>query len=125
MARKKDAPSKETVVYVAKIIASRSLAPLRSWLKGNGLPHSGSRDNFTSLIARLIDSGQLSASDLEKAVIGIEEAGGKRIFFFDLTENEDEPLNIANVTARLEEQEIVVTNTVSYTHLTLPTKRIV
>lgn len=110
MPGKKAPPSKQSVAFVEKTIANVALAPLRSWLKGKDLPYSGARKTFIPLLARLIDSGELTESQLENAVIGIEESGGKRIIFFELQEIEDQKLDIADVKTRLKAEGVSVTD---------------
>ena len=71
---------------IAPTLLKVSNAGLRAWLKTLGLPSPAvaSKPLLTDLIAKLIVEGELSEPSLEQALIGFEEASGKRIYLFDL-----------------------------------------
>ena len=79
-------PSKETIATVAKLVANVSIASVKVWLKGQHLKSSANtRQQLERRLAGLIDSGELPQEVLRQAVIGIEESGGKRVQFFEIS----------------------------------------
>jgi hypothetical protein len=70
---------------VEEILRNVSVASVRSWLKAQGKKlAAGTREQMVSRVAALVEKQDLTFGQLESAVIGIEEAGGKLTFFFEL-----------------------------------------
>jgi hypothetical protein len=70
---------------VEKLLAGASIASVRSFLKSRKKKSSAtSRRILTDLVAKLIEETHLTFAEVEEGIIGIEEAGGKRIFLFDI-----------------------------------------
>lgn len=108
---KKDHPSKQTIEAVSKLIARASIASVRVWLQSRDLPHTApSRKKLETLLAGLIETGELKKSELENAIIGIEESGGKRIMFFDLLPKPSGPSSMTDIISGLTKAEITVSN---------------
>jgi hypothetical protein len=90
---------------VEKLLANASIASIRSWLKSKGKRLSANtRERMLDRVTKLIDKGDVTFAELQDAVIGIEEAGGKYIRLYDFKEN----LTTAEVTANLGRMGIAV-----------------
>jgi hypothetical protein len=73
---------------VEKLLADASIASVRSWLKSKGKKSTAtSRRKLTDLVATLVEKTDLTFAEVEEGIIGIEEAGGKRIFLFEIQGN--------------------------------------
>jgi len=108
---KKDQPSKQTIDAVSKLIARASIASVRVWLQSEGFPYTASsRKKLETLLAGLIDASELKSSDLERAIIGIEESGGKRIMFFELTPKPSGPVSMTDIISGLKKAGITISN---------------
>ena len=85
-------------VEVEKTLANASIASIRSWLRAKGKKLSANtRERMTDRVAKLIGKGEVTFAELQDAIIGIEEAGGKYILLFDFKENR----TLGEVTANL------------------------
>jgi hypothetical protein len=100
-----------TVSQVAKILGSKSMASVRSWLKAQGvsIPIT-KRELIATRILKAIDDGQITIDQLKAGLIEIEEAGGKRIQLFRVDPSQKNlghiqkqlnSLNIASAPGRL------------------------
>ncbi len=70
---------------VAPIVAKTTIQSLRAWLKTRGLKSTAtSKDDLVNRVTSLISKKELEESTLEAALIGFEEATGKRIYLFKL-----------------------------------------
>jgi hypothetical protein len=70
---------------VEQLLKGASIASVRSLLKSKGKQSTAtSRRALTDLVAKLIEETALTFAEVEEGIIGIEEAGGKRIFLFDI-----------------------------------------
>jgi hypothetical protein len=95
----------KTRTEVEKVLANASIASVRSWLKSKGKKLSaGSRDRMIDRVTKLISKGAVTFGELEDAIIGIEEAGGKYI----LLEYYKESPMAADVTAKLAKLGIAI-----------------
>jgi hypothetical protein len=93
---------------VESILANASIASVRSWLKSKGSRLSaGRRDRMIDRVANLIAKGAVSFAELEDAIIGIEEAGGKYI----LLQYYKESPTATDVTANLTKLGIAIKST--------------
>lgn len=69
---------------VTPILEKVSGPGLTAWLKSRGLRSSApKREELTNRVVKLIGDGELKEETLETALIGFEEASGKRIYLFD------------------------------------------
>ena len=60
---------------------------LKHWLEVNGLEYyANTRDDLAKSLEKLIKSGKLTRERLDRAILEIEETGGKRIFLRYLTD---------------------------------------
>jgi len=99
---KQDQPSKQTLDAVSKLVSRASIASVRVWLQSQDHPHTaGSRKKLDLLLAGLIETGELSLADLEQAIIGIEESGGKRIMFFEMGPKSNGPSSMNDIVSEL------------------------
>jgi hypothetical protein len=90
---------------VEKVLANASIASIRSWLKSKGKRLSANtRDRMLDRVTKLIDKGDVTFAELQDAIIGIEEAGGKYIRLFDFNENR----TTAEITAALGKMGIAI-----------------
>jgi hypothetical protein len=73
---------------VEKLVANASVASIRSWLKAKGKKLSaGTRDRMIDRVTKLIEKGDVTFAEVEDAIVGIEEAGGKYILLQHYKEN--------------------------------------
>jgi hypothetical protein len=73
---------------VEKLLADASIASVRSWLKSKEKKSTAtSRRTLVDLVAKLVEETHLTFTEVEEGIISIEEAGGKRIFLFDIQGN--------------------------------------
>ncbi len=101
--------SEPTTVRVRDLIGSVSVASVSAWLKLNGFPHSAaSRSAITNRVALLIERDRLSFDEFQAAVIGIEEAGAKKILFFEMIEKPGTPFSTSEVRSRLTALKVVI-----------------
>jgi len=79
---------KKILAQVEKTLHNASIASVRSWLKGNGKKFSaGTRDRMIARVATLIEKSEITFAELEDAIIGIEEAGGKLLVLYKFDED--------------------------------------
>jgi hypothetical protein len=86
--RRRSDLDKELVSAVEKVLHNASVASVRSWLKAKNKTFAAStRASLIERVARLIEKSEITFADLEDAIVGIEEAGGKVIFLYGLEGN--------------------------------------
>ena len=103
--------SKVTVEHVEKVIGSKSMASVRSWLKAQGVTLTASRRNaIAERILKFITDDKITIHQLEAGLIEIEEAGSKRIHLYrvdpsqknlGLIEKQLQSLNVAPTSGRV------------------------
>ncbi len=83
-----------TVSKIAQLIDDLSIAALRSWLKSQGLQHSANtKEEMVQRILKLHNKGAISEEQLEDAVSNIQEASGKRIVLFQVSDDQKKALS--------------------------------
>jgi hypothetical protein len=72
-----------TVEQVQKVLGSKSMASVRSWLKAQGVTLPASRRAaIAERVLKLITDQKVTIDQVEAGLIEIEEAGGKRIHLY-------------------------------------------
>lgn len=90
---------------VERVLANASIASIRSWLKSKGKRLSANtRERMLDRVTTLIGKGDVTFAELQDAIVGIEEAGGKYIRLFEFKENR----TAAEVTAALGKMGIAI-----------------
>ena len=86
---------------IAPIIKGVSGTALKAWLKTRSLPSTAAtKEALANRVAKLVADGDLKEDELETALIGFEEASGKRIYLFCFERNEGD-FTVAAVSTRL------------------------
>lgn len=70
---------------IDKLLSVVSKASVQSWLKAKEKQSSAAnRRELSDLVSKLVDKNEVTFAELQEGIIGIEEAGGKRIHLFEI-----------------------------------------
>jgi hypothetical protein len=79
--------NKELRAQIERTLRDASIASVRSWVRAQGKRLGArTREKMIDRVTALIEKSELTLKDLDEAIVGIEEAGGKLIFLFEFQE---------------------------------------
>jgi hypothetical protein len=103
MPKAKKPIDKKLRAQVESLLLNASIASVRSWLKAKKKKSSAaSRDALIDRVTSLLQESDLTFAELEDGIVGIEEAGGKKIVLFEL----ENKIKADDIAARLKKENI-------------------